>query len=186
MANTKQPVAKDVALDPVSGLLNYVDDWRSATGSDRPRFAAALILDAVRSVPQRTESTAEDVLFDFQRTADTLKGIAPENEVEGMLAVQMLSAHNAATECMGKAMQNIQYPEAMAYYLKMCDKLMRTYTMQMEALNRNRGKGQQHITVEHVSVSDGGQAVVGMVNHSQADRGGQRGSERNRRAIPCN
>jgi hypothetical protein len=34
----------------------------------------------------------------------------------------------------------------------------------MEALNRHRGKGQQKMTVEHVHVHDGGQAIVGFVS----------------------
>ena len=33
----------------------------------------------------------------------------------------------------------------------------------MEALNRHRGKGQQKVTVEHVTVNAGGQAIVGSV-----------------------
>ena len=35
--------------------------------------------------------------------------------------------------------------------------------MLLEALNRNRGKGQQKVTVEHVHVHSGGQAIVGAV-----------------------
>ena len=42
-------------------------------------------------------------------------------------------------------------------------KLARTYATLIEALNRHRGKGQQKVTVEHVHVHAGGQAVVGMV-----------------------
>jgi hypothetical protein len=48
-------------------------------------------------------------------------------------------------------------------------KFMRTYTMQVEALARKRRKGQQNITVKHVHVYAGGQAVVGAVSH----RGGR-------------
>jgi hypothetical protein len=33
--------------------------------------------------------------------------------------------------------------------------------MQVEALQRYRGKGQQKVTVEHVHVHSGGQAIVG-------------------------
>jgi hypothetical protein len=43
-------------------------------------------------------------------------------------------------------------------------KLLRTYTMQMEALLRYRGKGEQKMTVEHVHVYQGGQAIVGAVH----------------------
>lgn len=43
------------------------------------------------------------------------------------------------------------------------NKLSRTYTVLLDALNRHRGKGQQKVTVEHVHVHSGGQAAVGMV-----------------------
>ena len=42
-------------------------------------------------------------------------------------------------------------------------KLMRTFTAQVEALNKYRSKGQQKITVQHVNVENGGQAIVGDV-----------------------
>jgi hypothetical protein len=42
-------------------------------------------------------------------------------------------------------------------------KLLRTYTAQLEALQRYRGKGQQKVMVEHVHVHQGGQAIVGNV-----------------------
>jgi hypothetical protein len=35
--------------------------------------------------------------------------------------------------------------------------------MLLDALNRHRGKGQQKVTVEHVHVHSGGQAIVGAV-----------------------
>ena len=47
--------------------------------------------------------------------------------------------------------------------LSQANKLVRSYTMQMEALNRHRGKGQQKVTVKHVHVNEGGQAIVGTV-----------------------
>ena len=43
------------------------------------------------------------------------------------------------------------------------NKLSRTYATLLEALNRHRGKGQQKVTVEHVHVHQGGQAIVGNV-----------------------
>jgi hypothetical protein len=36
----------------------------------------------------------------------------------------------------------------------------------MEALKRYRTGGEQKVTVQHVSVSEGGQAIVGNVTHS--------------------
>ena len=46
------------------------------------------------------------------------------------------------------------------------NKLARTFTTQVEALKRHRTGGQQKVTVEHVHVHEGGQAIVGHVEHS--------------------
>jgi hypothetical protein len=56
--------------------------------------------------------------------------------------------------------------------------LSRTFAMLLDALNRHRSKGTQKITVEHVYVHSGGQAVVGIVEEP-GERFG-----RNRRIKP--
>ena len=43
------------------------------------------------------------------------------------------------------------------------NKLARTFTTQMEALRKHRNGGKQTVTVQHVNVADGGQAIVGDV-----------------------
>jgi hypothetical protein len=50
--------------------------------------------------------------------------------------------------------------------LSQANKLSWTYATLVDALNHHRGKGQQKVTVEHVHVHSGGQAVVGMVETS--------------------
>src|SRR6476646_9211684 len=95
--------------------------------------------------------------------AAALMGIAPKDELEGMMAAQLLAAHNAAMECYRRAMLGEQTFEGRRENLNQANKLSRSYTTLLEALNRHRGKGQQKVTVEHVHVHAGGQAVVGMV-----------------------
>jgi hypothetical protein len=46
------------------------------------------------------------------------------------------------------------------------NKLTRTFATQMEALKRYRTGGEQKVTVQHVSVSEGGQAIVGNVTQA--------------------
>ena len=92
-----------------------------------------------------------------------LIGIGPRDELEGMLAAQMVAAHSAAMECYRRAMIAEQTFEGRKESLSQANKLSRTYTMLLEALNRHRGKGQQKVTVEHVHVHAGGQAIVGAV-----------------------
>ncbi|MGN6392978.1 MAG: hypothetical protein ACTHM9_12115 [Gemmatimonadales bacterium] len=50
-------------------------------------------------------------------------------------------------------------------------RLMRTFTAQVAALKDYRSKGHQTVTVQHVQVSEGGQAIVGDVVMNQAGRG---------------
>lgn len=96
-------------------------------------------------------------------TAAALKGIAPRDELEGMMAAQLVAGHNAAMECYRRAMHSGQTFEGRRENLNQATKLSRTWATLLEALNRHRGKGQQKVTVEHVHVHAGGQAVVGTV-----------------------
>ena len=57
------------------------------------------------------------------------------------------------------------------------NKLARTFAAQVEALRRHRTGGEQKVTVEHVTVNEGGQAIVGNVSH------GGRGASKNRRST---
>jgi hypothetical protein len=92
-----------------------------------------------------------------------LIGINPNDELEGMLAAQLIACHNASMECHRRAMIGEQTFEGRRENLSQANKLSRTYATLLEALNRHRGKGQQKVTVEHVHVHNGGQAIVGNV-----------------------
>jgi hypothetical protein len=92
--------------------------------------------------------------------------MAPKDEIEGMMLAQMLAAHNANMECYRRAMLPDQSFEGRRENLNQANKLSRTYAILLDALNRHRGKGQQKMTVEHVHVHSGGQAVVGVVEPS--------------------
>ena len=92
-----------------------------------------------------------------------LAGIGPKDELEGMMAAQLIAAHNAAMECYRYAMVENQTFDWWRESLSQASKLSRTSVTLLEALNKHRGKGQQKMTAEHVNVHSGGQAVVGNV-----------------------
>jgi hypothetical protein len=100
-------------------------------------------------------------------------GIRPENEVEATLAMQMYTAQDAAMEMMER-MRQATTIEAMQNYGAMATKMMRTYTTQVEALNKLRRGGEQTVRVEHVHVHQGGQAIVGNVTHHPQGGGDKR------------
>jgi hypothetical protein len=99
----------------------------------------------------------------YSAAVAALVGIGPKDELEGMIAAQMIAAHSAAMECYRRAMIGEETFEGRRENLNQANKLSRTYATLLEALNRHRGKGQQKVTVEHVHVHAGGQAVVGVV-----------------------
>jgi len=110
-------------------------------------------------------SDDENRAAQIKATVAGLMGIAPRDEIEGMFAAQLVGVHNASMECLRRAMLQDQTFEGRQTALTQANKLSRTYATLVEALNRHRGKGQQKVTVEHVHVHSGGQAVVGDVHH---------------------
>lgn len=92
--------------------------------------------------------------------AAVVQGIKPQDYVVAMLSVQMATMHWATMKYMRQvgAPRGTQHQEVA---VAMATKLARTFTAQMEALKRYRTGGEQKITVRHVSVGDGGQAIVG-------------------------
>jgi hypothetical protein len=99
---------------------------------------------------------------DINRALAAVTGIGARDETEAMLATQMVATHFAAITLLRrlKGAENIPQQDSAG---SLAVKLLRTYTAQVEALQRYRGKGQQRVTVEHVHVHQGGQAIVGTV-----------------------
>lgn len=93
--------------------------------------------------------------------------------LETFLAVQMVGVHNSAMACLANAADKEQTDTGVEVYLSRANRLIRTFTMQMEALKKYRSNGEQRCTVEHVHVHNGGQAVVGTINQGnvRADKG---------------
>lgn len=109
--------------------------------------------------------------WQIHATMAALSGIGPRSEIEGMIAAQLLAAHSAAMECYRRAMLSEQSFEGRRENLNQANKLSRTWALLLGALDSHRGKGQQKVTVEHVHVHAGGQAVVGMVEtQGEGDR----------------
>jgi len=95
--------------------------------------------------------------------------IDPQDSIELMLASQMVAIHSMAMEMSCGAMFRDQSLLEVDKKIHFVNKLMRTFSTQVETLNKYRSKGQQKITVQHVNVNQGGQAVVGNVQGGRGD-----------------
>jgi hypothetical protein len=96
-----------------------------------------------------------------------IKGIKPKDQLEAMLAAQMAAIH-LATLTFARRLAHVENIPQQDSAERALNKLARTYATQMETLKRYRTGGEQKVTVQHVSVSEGGQAIVG--NVTQAGR----------------
>jgi hypothetical protein len=109
-----------------------------------------------------------------------VESIKPRDSIEAMLVAQMVSVHVMAMRCahhLASAEDLAQLDSAG----RALGRLARTFPAQIEALNRYRSRGETAITVQNVSVRDGGKAIVGnvtqhasvIVSDGDAERGTQ-------------
>ena len=91
-----------------------------------------------------------------------VRAVKPRDELEALLATQMGAIH-AATMMMARKLNLVNTTQQQDSAERALNKLARTYVAQMDALKRYRTGGQQKVTVEHVTVNSGGQAIVGTV-----------------------
>jgi hypothetical protein len=96
-----------------------------------------------------------------------VKSIKPKDQLEAMLAAQMGAIHAAMMTSAGQLARSVTIDQQDSAE-RALNKLARTFAMQMEALKRYRTGGEQKVTVQHVSVQEGGQAIVGNVTQAAA------------------
>ncbi len=95
-----------------------------------------------------------------------VEGIEPRDQVETMLAMQMAAVH-MATMTFARRLAHVENIPQQDSASNGFNKLTRTFAAQMEALKRYRSTGEQKVTVRHVTVQPGGQAIVGNVSQGK-------------------
>jgi hypothetical protein len=91
-----------------------------------------------------------------------VRSIKPRDAVEAMLVAQMVSVHVMAMRC-AYHLANAEDIARQDSAGRALGRLARTFPAQIEALTRYRNNGEPAITVQNVSVADGGKAIVGNV-----------------------
>lgn len=152
-ATGKEEAPRQVAVEPGQHMVD-------ATGFTDSKAQLRLLNQLLVSLKSLNGEQPSDTV---EAVMALLTAIHPEDALEGMLAAQMIATHEHAMECLRRAMNEGQTFEGRDLNLKHATKLLQLYVRQVEALDKHRGKGQQKITVEHVTVEAGGQAIVGNV-----------------------
>jgi hypothetical protein len=92
-----------------------------------------------------------------------IEGAKPRDEVECALVMQMACTHTAAMAVLGTLGGAHGSDRNVAMKASAAARLLRAYAAQVEVLRRLRNGGSQFVRVEHVHVSEGGQAIIGNV-----------------------
>jgi hypothetical protein len=151
-----------------------------AAGTHDADILQRLLHQAIHALWLPEGLSEEERLQRIQSAISLMAEIKPQDGLEGMLAAQMVATHEAALECLRRAMLPQQTFQGRDMALKYGIKLLSVYARQVEVLDKHRGKGQQKVTVEHVHVGAGGQAIVGHV-----ETGGGRRAEAADTARPA-
>ena len=131
-------------LKPLGG--SEADEWNNRLNS---LLVSALPIVALKD----REQTTEAALAVSYGTMD----IAPADPIEGMLIAQLMAANEAALALYRKGWQNVNVPEYFeggTKFLQLADKATRTVALLTERLDHHRGRGQQQITVKHVTTNN--------------------------------
>jgi hypothetical protein len=122
---------------------SQADDWNQRLGN---LVASALPID---------QSGGEEGLKASRAVYHAMIDMKPDDPIEGMLIGQLMAANEAALGLYRRAwMQPAEFFEARTKYLQLADKAARTVVLLTERLDHHRGRGQQQITVKHVTTNN--------------------------------
>lgn len=164
----------------------------------RQEVAGAVVMKAVGITDQRLYTSMiaqvtnalsrgqEADVAELNAAIAMVAGIAPRDNLEAMLAFQMATVHVLSLRH-ARSMVTSETIDQLDIQERVVNKLMRTFTTQMEALRKHRNGGNQKVVVEHVHVHSGGQAIVGNVSHGGRGRNkkGTQSHEQDDFSIPA-
>jgi hypothetical protein len=133
-----------------------------ALGTEDLDFVQSLLAQLANVGPVGSEVSSANANF----MLSMVKGIKPKDQVEAMLAAQMAAVH-VSTMTFARHLARAESARVVDINERTFNKLARTFVAQVEALKRYRSGGEQKVTVQHVNVSEGGQAIVGNVTQGQ-------------------
>ena len=133
---------------------------------------------------ERTELLLSDSVDVTALALDVADTIEAENSLEKMLSHQLALAHKASFQIADKALMlsdrvhgctNAEavriYSTESARLMNASARMMQSFQQGMATLQKVRTGGSQTMTVQHVHVSDGGQALIGNVSDGGRKRG---------------
>jgi hypothetical protein len=158
-----------------------------AFGTRSLQFVNSMLRDLGKATEDHSESkgffSGSPDQLGFNAALAIIDGVRPKDEIEAMLAAHMAVANLVLLDlgarmreaAAGRLYQGDGGIQRLQTFGNLTAKFMRTFAMQVEALAKKRRKvTEQRVTVKHVHIHSGAQAIVGNVTHA-----GGRGTKKN-------
>ena len=130
-------------------------------GSRDPDFVFALLRQVANTTPNSRSADEQGIKF----MMSVIRGVKPRDQTEAMIGAQMAALHSA----MMTAANRLAHAETVAEMdsaERAVNKLGRTFAVLVETLKRYRSGGDHNVVVQHMSIVEGGQAIVGNLTRS--------------------
>jgi hypothetical protein len=148
---TKKNIVRTIELDP-----NPKGAFKALAGAEHDEWNQWLASRTSMALPL---SPMDDIRA-AHAVVSGMVDMKPADPIEGILISQLMAANQASLSMYQRAWaQPPENFEARTRYLALADKTARTVAILTERLDQHRGRGQQQITVKHVTVN-ADQAVV--------------------------
>ncbi len=155
---------------PHADAVGWTARILTAFGTDSRDFMSEAMVTLNKAITPNANALISEQAYNAALAV--LDSMQPQNELEAMLITQMIATHKIAMQQLG-FLNRAEHIHQAQNASNAANKLLRTYVAQMEALNKLRRGGEQHVRVEHVHVHEGGQAIVGNITqHKNAGGGG--------------
>jgi hypothetical protein len=135
---------------------------KNATGASDLMFLNGIMDQLARSATEGSKIDEGKLNF----MLSVVRSTNPKDQLEAMLATQMAAVHQAMMGVASK-LANTHDELQVDSLTRAFNNLARTFAAQMDTLKRYRTGGEQTVTFQHVSVGDGGQAIVGNVTQRE-------------------
>jgi hypothetical protein len=172
---TPAPGLKIGAEDGVRVSIDHTDKrlglnlLMAAVGTTDVDFFHGLIGQLIGAGSKNGKPNEDDVNF----MLSVVKGVEPRDQVEAMLAAQMAAVYMKTMKFV-ELLNHVESIPQQDSASNALNKLLRTFATLVETLKKYRTGGEQKVTVKHVTVNEGGQAIVGNVKTGGRGNGKKR------------
>jgi hypothetical protein len=139
------------------GISRFTESF----GSRDPDFVFELLRQVANTTPNSRFSDDNGIKF----MMSVISGLKPRDQTEAMIGAQMAAVHSAMMTAANR-LAHAETPVEMDSAERAVNKLGRTFAALVETLKRYRNGGDHDVVVQHMSIAEGGQAIVGRLTRS--------------------